>query len=103
MTTLTRPALITIVLPINCVNALVAAVQLPFPPQPCGKPFGRWTTPRPGLTFSICEETGDLRPFVNVFVGQESVRFLQGIDTPVAPGDVVHIIHSVAGGATPTP
>ena len=53
----------------------------------------------PGMTFSICEETGDLRPFVNVFVGDESVRFLQGMDTPITSGDVVHIIHSVAGGS----
>ncbi len=52
----------------------------------------------PGLAFSICHETGELRPYVNVFVGQENVRFLQGIDTPVRPGEVVHIIHSVAGG-----
>lgn len=53
----------------------------------------------PGLVFSICQETGELRPFVNVFVGQEDVRYLQGLDTPVREGDVVHIIHSVAGGS----
>lgn len=52
----------------------------------------------PGLAFSICLETGELRPFVNVFVGAENIRFLNGMDTPVTSADVVHIIHSVAGG-----
>lgn len=53
----------------------------------------RW----PGMKFSICSETGALRPFVNVFVGQEDIRYLAGLETPVA-GETVHIIHSVAGG-----
>lgn len=52
----------------------------------------------PGLIFSICYETGELRRFVNVFVGEENIRFLQGMETPIEPGAVVHIIHSVAGG-----
>ncbi len=54
----------------------------------------------PGLRFNICHETGELRPYVNVFVGSESVRYMQGLDTPVEPGDTIHIMHSVAGGAT---
>ena len=54
----------------------------------------------PGMAFSICHETGELRRFVNVFVGSESIRYLQGLETPVHQGDVVQIIHSVAGGAT---
>ena len=52
----------------------------------------------PGLRFNICHETGELRPFVNIFVGTEEVRFLQGLNTPVDPTQTVHIIHSVAGG-----
>lgn len=53
----------------------------------------------PGLRFNLCLETGDLRPYVNVFLGQEDVRYLQGLDTPVSPDDTIHIFHSVAGGA----
>jgi molybdopterin synthase sulfur carrier subunit len=52
----------------------------------------------PGLRFNICHETGELRPFVNIFLGTEEVRYLQGLDTPVDPGATIHIIHSVAGG-----
>ncbi len=53
----------------------------------------------PGIRFHICHETGELRPYVNVFVEQEDVRFLQGLYTPVSPGATIHIIHSVAGGS----
>lgn len=52
----------------------------------------------PGLRFNICRETGDLRPFVNVFLQGEDVRYLAGLETTVSPGDTVHIFHSVAGG-----
>ena len=48
---------------------------------------------------NICHETGELRPFVNIFLEKEDVRWLQGLDTPVHPGATVHIFHSVAGGA----
>lgn len=53
----------------------------------------------PGIRFYICHETGELRPYVNVFLEKEDVRFLQGLHTPVPPGATIHIIHSVAGGA----
>lgn len=52
----------------------------------------------PGLRFNLCYETGELRQFVNVFLDKENVRYLQGLDTPVAAGDTIHVIHSVAGG-----
>ena len=52
----------------------------------------------PGLRFHLCYETGELRPFVNIFVEREHIRFLQGLDTPVSPGAKVHILASVAGG-----
>ena len=52
----------------------------------------------PGLRFNLCYETGDVRKFVNIFVGGEEIRYLQGLDTVVPAGVPVHIIHSVAGG-----
>jgi molybdopterin converting factor small subunit len=52
----------------------------------------------PGIRFNLCYETGELRPYVNVFLGQENVRFMDGLDTPVPAGSMLHIIHSVAGG-----
>ncbi len=52
----------------------------------------------PGLRFNVCHETGEIRPYVNIFVQAENVRYLQGLDTPVPAGTTVHIVHSVAGG-----
>ena len=52
----------------------------------------------PGLRFNLCLETGELRPFVNVYVNGTHVRYLQWLDTPLPPGAVVHILPSVAGG-----
>lgn len=52
----------------------------------------------PGLRARICEDTGEVRRFVNVFVGDEDIRFLQGLDTPLNDGISVSIIPAVAGG-----
>ena len=52
----------------------------------------------PGFGDRLFDEDGALRRFVNVFVADEDVRFLQGLDTPVADGQTVAIIPAVAGG-----
>jgi sulfur-carrier protein len=52
----------------------------------------------PGLRFNLCHETGELRPFVNIFLDREDIRYLHGLDTPVHTGATIHILQSVAGG-----
>jgi molybdopterin synthase sulfur carrier subunit len=52
----------------------------------------------PGFRERLFDESGNLRRFVNVFVADEDVRFLKGLDTDVAAGQVVSIIPAVAGG-----
>jgi molybdopterin synthase sulfur carrier subunit len=52
----------------------------------------------PGLRFNLCHETGELRPFVNIFLNRENIRYLQGLDTPVSSGAILYILQSVAGG-----
>jgi sulfur-carrier protein len=52
----------------------------------------------PGFRGRLFDDEGKLRRFVNVFVADEDVRFLDGLDTPVADGQVVSIIPAVAGG-----
>jgi molybdopterin synthase sulfur carrier subunit len=52
----------------------------------------------PGLHFNLCHETGELRPFVNIFLNRENIRYLQGLDTPVSPESTLYILQSVAGG-----
>jgi molybdopterin converting factor small subunit len=52
----------------------------------------------PGLAGRILDESGKIRRFVNVYVGDEDVRFAGGLDTPVAAGAHVSVIPAVAGG-----
>ncbi len=52
----------------------------------------------PGFRGRLFDETGQLRRFVNVFVADEDVRFLKGLDTKVEAGTTVSIIPAVAGG-----
>jgi sulfur-carrier protein len=52
----------------------------------------------PGFSERLFDEDGNLRRFVNVFMGEEDIRFLEGLDTPVAPGAVVSVVPAVAGG-----
>ena len=52
----------------------------------------------PGLQERLCDESGELRRFVNVFVNGEDVRFLSGLATPLKSGDEVSIVPAVAGG-----
>jgi molybdopterin converting factor small subunit len=51
-----------------------------------------------GFGERIFDEQGKLRRFVNVFLADEDVRFLQGLDTPIADGQTLSIIPAVAGG-----
>lgn len=52
----------------------------------------------PGLGANILDEAGELRKFVNVYVDDEDIRFLDKLDTPVAADDEVAILPAVAGG-----
>lgn len=52
----------------------------------------------PGLAGRLVDDTGNLRRFVNVYVGEEDVRFAQGLETPVPSGAHVSVIPAVAGG-----
>ena len=52
----------------------------------------------PGFRDRLLDESGSLRKFVNLFVADDDVRYLQGLDTPVPAGETVSIIPAVAGG-----
>jgi molybdopterin synthase sulfur carrier subunit len=51
-----------------------------------------------GLAERLFDDSGALRRFVNVFLADEDVRFLDGLDTPVAAGQTLSIVPAVAGG-----
>ena len=52
----------------------------------------------PGLKARLCDDTGEIRRFVNVYVNDEDVRFLDGRDTKLKDGDEVSIVPAIAGG-----
>lgn len=57
----------------------------------------------PGMRDRLMDGSGSLRRFVNVYIDDEDVRFLQGLDTEVADGARVSIIPAVAGGSPSAP
>ena len=52
----------------------------------------------PDLADNLYDDGDELRQFVNVYVGDEDVRFGDGVETPLEPGDEVSIVPSIAGG-----
>jgi molybdopterin converting factor small subunit len=53
---------------------------------------------QPGLYRNICDETGQVRRHLNVFVNSDHVRELSGVNTPLRSGDVVTFLPAVSGG-----
>ena len=53
----------------------------------------------PGLGARLTDESGNLRKFVNMYVNEEDIRFLEGKETEVKDGDTVSIVPAIAGGA----
>src|SRR5258708_22586567 len=52
----------------------------------------------PGIKERLTDESGEVRRFVNVYVNEEDIRFLQNQQTPLKDGDEVSIIPAIAGG-----
>ena len=53
----------------------------------------------PGFRDSVCDETGTLRRFINIYVDGEDVRFLENLATPVTEASEVAIVPAISGGA----
>ena len=52
----------------------------------------------PGFRERILDDAGELRRFVNVFVSDDDIRFIDGLATPVSAGETLSIVPAVAGG-----
>jgi len=52
----------------------------------------------PGIRARICDDSGAVRKFVNIFANDEDIRFLNNLDTPVKDSDEVSIVPAIAGG-----
>jgi molybdopterin synthase sulfur carrier subunit len=52
----------------------------------------------PGVKERLCDESGNVRRFINLYVNNEDIRFLKGIETELKESDIVSIIPAIAGG-----
>ncbi len=57
------------------------------------------TTQFPTIKPHLFNEGGELRPFVNLFLGENNIKDLQGVSTPIKDGDKLVLIPSIAGGS----
>jgi molybdopterin synthase sulfur carrier subunit len=72
--------------------------QIAVEPGSLGDVIASLEKSHPGLRDRLLDESGALRKFVNVFVDDDDVRYLDGLDTPVRDNITVSIIPAVAGG-----
>jgi sulfur-carrier protein len=63
-----------------------------------GEVFQALAERHPGLAGNLVDEDGNLHRFVNVYKDDDDIRYLDGLDTKVADGDVISILPAVAGG-----
>lgn len=93
---------VTVKIPTQLREAVGGAPELEFDQVPTLQDLiARLRETHPGLVERIADEQGELRRFVNVYVGDEDVRFLEGLGTPLDDGAVVSILPAVAGGGPP--
>jgi molybdopterin converting factor small subunit len=74
------------------------AARLPIPAGTVRAALGEIERRHGPLYRNICDETGKVRRHLNVFVNADNVRDLAGIDTELAPGDVLTVLPAVSGG-----
>ena len=74
------------------------AAELEVEGTTVGEALARLGEGREALLSRVLTPEGELRPYVNVFVGERNTRHLDGLATPLADGEVVAIIPAVAGG-----
>lgn len=63
-----------------------------------GEAINELQTRFPGIKERLLDENGAVRRFVNVYVNEEDIRFLQNQNTPIKNGDEISIIPAIAGG-----
>lgn len=60
--------------------------------------IGNMEASYPGIKDRICDESGKVRRFINIYINEEDIRFLDGTDTAVKAGDRISIVPAIAGG-----
>lgn len=89
---------VTVRIPTQLRNLTANAGEVPVEGSTVGEVLKALDAAHPGFGERLFDEAGNLRRFVNVFVADEDVRFLDGLETPVTDGQTVSIVPAVAGG-----
>ncbi len=63
-----------------------------------GEPIESLEASFPGIKARLCEESGELRAMLNVYVNNTDIRFLDGVQTRLQEGDYISIVPLIAGG-----
>ena len=79
-------------------SGLAPAVRLDASPPTVREALAALYERHPGVRDRVVTEQGDVRQHVNVFVGEESIRWTGGLDTPLPPDAQISIVPAVSGG-----
>lgn len=88
----------TIKIPTSLRGLTAGSSEVTVPAGRLGEVITNLTDTYPELGERLLDESGSLRRFVNVFVAEDDIRFLDGLETTVSSGQVVTILPAVAGG-----
>lgn len=89
---------VTVLLPTALQRFANNSEQLDVSGANVGEALAAVTSQAPQLAKHLFDANGAVRSFVNVYLGDDDTRYLQGNDTPVKDGDVLTIVPSIAGG-----
>jgi sulfur-carrier protein len=89
---------ITVRVPTQLRQITAGAGEIPVEGSTVGEVLKALDAAHPGMAERLFDDAGNLRRFVNVFLAEEDVRFLDGLNTAVTEGQTVSIVPAVAGG-----
>jgi molybdopterin synthase sulfur carrier subunit len=89
---------VTVRIPPQLRSLTSGAAEVRLEGQTVGEVLAALEAAHPGFAERLFDGTGSLRRFVNLFVGDEDVRFQQALETKVADGQTLSIVPAVAGG-----
>ena len=89
---------VTVRIPTQLRNLAGGAAEVSLDGSTVGEVLGALDGAHPGFGERLYDDGGKLRRFVNVFLADEDIRFLQGVDSTVTDGQTISIVPAVAGG-----
>lgn len=88
----------TIRIPTPLRNLTSGAAEVSVTGKTVGEALASLEAKHNGVKARICDDQGNVRRFVNVYLNDEDIRFLANLDTPLKDGDSLSIVPAIAGG-----